>query len=458
PVFDEGECDGLRFYVMAYLPGETLGDRLARGRLDSGEAITLTSELLDALDRVHREGIVHRDIKPDNIHLIDGRAVLTDFGVARWAERDDSVTTRTGARVGTLAYMAPEQLAGGPVTPATDLYALAMVVYEAVSGRRWEAVASPERADWGAVPRRLVAPLSRALQLSPRDRWPDAAAFRRGVRVRHRLWPIGAAVATMAALAGIGWQYAGHGTSARRLMTADLMLLPFEEGDSTALGRRLARFAGMQLEWFPRWSLTPTLQSFQLWDAARHLDNPPAWFGTARYEARGAVVRRRDGWDLVITVHADSGRRLHESIVVPGDPADPLAWGRRAADSLASRVFPSSAVEFNEVTAHSTRSIQAVNAYLAGSDAFVLDDLEEAEARYSEALRLDPRFTQAAWQRMLVRRWEREDTDSEMRELSSHQGPELPALYRALTAAQIEPDLRRRSTLLAAIADSFASR
>ncbi|HEX6433195.1 MAG TPA: serine/threonine-protein kinase, partial [Gemmatimonadales bacterium] len=173
-VHDAGEKDGLVYYIMDYVDGETLDARIARGPLTTAETLRLGRELLSALDLAHRNGIVHRDIKPSNIFLVGDRALLADFGIAHSLQPSTSELTRPGQLVGTPAYMAPEQLRGEPVTPRTDLYAAGLVLFEAGTGRRWPSAVSPEQGDWTGVPSRLRSALRRALQVDPEKRWPDA--------------------------------------------------------------------------------------------------------------------------------------------------------------------------------------------------------------------------------------------------------------------------------------------
>jgi serine/threonine-protein kinase len=137
PVHDSGESDGVLFYVMPFVEGESLRDLLTRTKqLPLDQALRIAREIADALNCAHRTGVIHRDIKPENILLEADHAVVADFGIARavgvaGAER----LTGTGLAVGTPAYMSPEQAAGGDVDPRSDLYSLACVLYEMLAGQ-----------------------------------------------------------------------------------------------------------------------------------------------------------------------------------------------------------------------------------------------------------------------------------------------------------------------------------
>lgn len=182
PVHSVGDADGLNYYVMDYIEGETLADRLGQGPLNRGEALKLGRDLLDALEAVHNAGVVHRDIKPSNIFLIGRRAVLGDFGIAKAPADDTEGLTADGHPIGTPRYMPPEHRRGEEVTPRTDIYAVGMVLYEALKGRPWEIESDPNRETWQGVPFLIAGILRRSLAWKPEDRWPDAKTFRR------RLW------------------------------------------------------------------------------------------------------------------------------------------------------------------------------------------------------------------------------------------------------------------------------
>jgi formylglycine-generating enzyme required for sulfatase activity/tRNA A-37 threonylcarbamoyl transferase component Bud32 len=138
PLFEADEVDGFLYYVMEYVEGESLAQRLQReGPLGLDEAIRIAAEVGDALQYAHERGIVHRDIKPANILLSGGHALVTDFGIAKqFDESEQGLTlTGTGVTVGTAAYMSPEQASGEKrIDARSDVYALAAVLYEMLAG------------------------------------------------------------------------------------------------------------------------------------------------------------------------------------------------------------------------------------------------------------------------------------------------------------------------------------
>src|SRR4029077_7591198 len=147
-LFDIGQQDGIDFLVMEYLEGETLAERLKKGPLPLGQVLPYAIEIADALDKAHRKGITHRDLKPGNIMLTKSGTKLLDFGLAKLRQDAAPATplsqlptasdplTQQRIIVGTLQYMAPEQLEGGEVDPRTDIFAFGAVVYETATGKR----------------------------------------------------------------------------------------------------------------------------------------------------------------------------------------------------------------------------------------------------------------------------------------------------------------------------------
>src|SRR6266540_1991987 len=200
PLFDSGEVDGTVFYVMPYVEGESLRDRLNREKqLPVSEAIRIAREAADALDYAHRHGIIHRDIKPENILLHDGRALVADFGIALAVSSAGGRTrlTETGMSLGTPHYMSPEQAMGErEITARSDVYALGAVLYEMLvgeppfTGPTAQAVVAkvvteeprpllPKRR---TIPPHVEAAVLTALQKLPADRFASAAEFAEALR------------------------------------------------------------------------------------------------------------------------------------------------------------------------------------------------------------------------------------------------------------------------------------
>ncbi len=136
PLFDSGAADSFLFYVMPFVEGESLRDRLVREKqLPIPDAVRIATEVAGALDYAHRHGIIHRDIKPENILLHDGRALVADFGIALAASSAGGRMTETGMSLGTPHYMSPEQAMGDrELTPRSDVYALGAMTYEMLLG------------------------------------------------------------------------------------------------------------------------------------------------------------------------------------------------------------------------------------------------------------------------------------------------------------------------------------
>ncbi len=195
PLHDSGETGGLLWYVMPFVDGESLRERIERERqLPIGDALRLTCQVASALDYAHRHNVVHRDIKPENILLQDGEAVVADFGIARAVgTAGEEQLTGTGLVLGTPAYMSPEQAGGDPVVDGrSDLYSLACVLYELLTGEPPftgpTAAAIAARRASGAVPRihvvrPMIAPaveraLDKALAGVPADRFRTVGEFR----------------------------------------------------------------------------------------------------------------------------------------------------------------------------------------------------------------------------------------------------------------------------------------
>ena len=276
PLFDSGVVDGTPFFVMPYIAGESLRQRLRRSApLEVGLAVRLAVEVGEALEYAHRLGIVHRDIKPENILLagLPGddaavHALVADFGVARALSQaaapagvtpDGERLTDQGLVLGTAEYMSPEQASGElELDPRSDIYSLGCVLYEMLAGsppftgsspravlaRRFRERPRPLREVRPDVPAEVAAAVDRALATDPADRFPSAAAFvsalrgpapappRRSVLTLPRARVAAAGLAVVAAALGLALSRRGPALDPSRIVVARLSN---ETGDS-ALG------------------------------------------------------------------------------------------------------------------------------------------------------------------------------------------------------------------------------
>ena len=233
-VFDAGICAGQPFFAMQFVEGPTLEDMLHTGRSPNGrlamtEVLSILRNIAAALDTAHMRGVIHRDVKPSNILVRnkDKVAFLTDFGVAKTSSVNmTQVGGNAGPRIGTPRYMAPEQANGLPPTPQSDIYSLAIVVYEALAGRppfiakdskvlldMQRKEKPPDLHTLVAVPKTVSAVLARALSKDPSQRYATAGDFalafeqaaQSNRRTRNRLMSVGVGLVAMTVLIGMYW-------------------------------------------------------------------------------------------------------------------------------------------------------------------------------------------------------------------------------------------------------------
>ena len=270
-VAEEPGAGQLQYLVMEYLDGETLAERLARGPLAVDEALTYARQIASALDRAHRAGIVHRDLKPRNIMLTSSGAKLLDFGLAKastsiietGAADESSELTAPGAILGTLHYMAPEQLEGRAADARSDVFAFGCVLYEMLSGRKaFQARSSaslltaimvsdppPVSGQRPAVPGEMDAIITRCLHKHADERWQSAAELHAALtRVASTLpskprfgWKGAAAVAAMVLVTGAAAWFAQPRRGPPPVAaTPQLAVLPLRlVGDITSTDRHL---------------------------------------------------------------------------------------------------------------------------------------------------------------------------------------------------------------------------
>ncbi len=346
---------------MEHLDGGTLEQRLSRGPMPAKEVVQLGRELLAALGAAHRRGVIHRDVKPSNIFLQPNRgAVLGDFGIAKSTTAD--TLSQTGQIVGTEKYMAPEQRLGHAM-PQSDFYALAIVLYESVTGEDWAAIGDRDSAHWSKVPLGLRGPLRRALAANPEERWPDAAAFDRALsrgwwsQVRRATSVIGAAV-----IAILIWVLWPHGPRVDLLIARPAVdgVMPSGLGDSIV--RSLAdRMTGL-----------PYLT----------VGGPGGrWRSTVTVSSRVAAA----GTSLTILLELPRQQRIVVSTTAAGWRAviDPLV------DSLLMRLYNGAALDSQVPSQVLPQSPAGMQAFLVAERAFTRAWWDSAYQLYARAEHLD---------------------------------------------------------------------
>ena len=257
PLLDSGAADGFLFYVMPYVEGESLRDRLSRERqLPIDEAVKIAGEVADALGFAHQRNVIHRDIKPENILLEAGHAVVADLGIARAiGEAREDRLTETGLAVGTPAYMSPEQASGeSELDGRSDLYSLGCVLFEMLAGeppftgpsaehvirKHMSVEAPPVSVVRPTVPERLSEAVARALAKAPVDRYQSAAelgavvgAAQLGVATpRGGTVPVRAAVDRQARRR---WMMAGGGVGAAAVIAVIAVMAAGPRGSRAGL-------------------------------------------------------------------------------------------------------------------------------------------------------------------------------------------------------------------------------
>jgi len=424
PVHDVDERQGLTFYVMDYLAGDTVQSRLEEsGPLSVDGARKLGRDLLEALEVAHQNGVIHRDVKPANVFFDGERGVLTDFGIARRLTEEQKSDLRI--LQGTAAYMAPEQFAG-VADAQTDLYSAGMVIYEAFTGRRW-AKTAPKAGDWAGVPFFVARALRRALELDPTNRWPDVASFRR--RLWHtRVWPyqrnaIGIAIGCT--LLGLGIRASIPAPSTLRFhVEAATSAADPEAARSDSVACALAR----SLDRYPELSAHCVSGLGRWWPGGAHIAVETATeAGSVRIRLRGPRV---------------------DTIEIVGPRAD---W-RFLAESLADRVFGAQLSSTDSLDRSLPRGVlpkKALgrSAFQRAEGAFARGRWGEARAAYAEAAALDSTCWLCYWRHAEVGRWfDLEDDPTDRPRYLAHL-KEFPDYYQKLIRAEALPLAARLDSL-----------
>jgi tetratricopeptide (TPR) repeat protein len=466
-IHETGEAGGLRFYVRDFLEGEPLSQRLARGPLPAAEVANLCRDLLGALGASHRAGVIHRDLRPSNVFCLGDRYVLADFEIAKPVVSPDESGDFTEELPRSGDYVTPEQLAGGELSSRSDLYALGMVLYEALTGRHWRSGAAVPLARWSRVPRWFRPVLRRALAPVSAERWSDAASFldaldaaeAQGKVRRGRIYAVSGVIALslLYAMTRDKIGVVGLGVQPR-----EMAILPFESEGGPAddsLGAGLSHLVQLNLDNLPGLSMTPARQVKRWWDghggsligvekatAARSL--------RVHWLAHGLLEHHRDSMRVRLTVYDSAGRKLPISEIRArasdlGSLADTLAV------SLVKTVAPHLAQAYRVIGDVGGVSLGAQREFLRGEAAFQQDAWSLAERHFESALDLDSTFALAAWRLANVKRWRRLPYDDDLRHLYGRDDARLRPLDRDLIAALNEPAIEVRLARLDSVIARF---
>ncbi|MDH3497905.1 MAG: protein kinase [Gemmatimonadota bacterium] len=410
PVFDSGSTDGHLYFVMPLIQGESLRDRLEReGQLPIDEALQYAREVAEALDHAHRQGVVHRDVKPENILLSGGHALVADFGIARATSAAASTRlTGTGMVMGTPFYMSPEQAGSGDADHRSDVYSLACVLYEMLAGQppftgptiesiaRQHLTTAPRPITElrSTVPEHVSLALTKALAKTPADRFSQASQFVHALfspeatRPRVTRRNVARLVAVAAVLAvGTAAVLRWTGTSADQTPALDpnrVVVVPFENrtGDTTLalLGNMAADWVAQGLQEIEVIDVVPTATSIAPGPDVPRIPDTAA-MGTARSVGQatragtviaGAYYRRGDSLEFQAQIIDANQERLLRAVA-------PVTGSTRAAsavlDSLRGRVVTTVAAAldhrlFGSSTVSHPPSLEAYRAYLEGLSAF----------------------------------------------------------------------------------------
>ena len=441
-----GESDGLLYYVMDRVEGETLRDRLRREpRLSVDDARRITADVAMALDAAARAGLVHRDVKPENI-LIDrasGRPMLVDFGIARAMAGEpegDEPTTGRGVALGTPAYMSPEQAAGEEVDARSDLYSLGVVAYEMLTGappftgshrvvisRHLTDRPTPVEKARPDSPVALSGAVMRALEKHPDERWQtgealsnalsgEATAARRRAPRRRIAALAGASLVLVSAVALMGRSGDGppRGTNPRQ----SILVLPFANvrADSSGEWLRDGSVSMLSLalgQWNDLQVIGPE-RVHDLMEASHMREGGAVGLDEARRLARKAGV-----WTVVLGEFDRSGDTLRLAArvvdVATGKQVD-LARVEAPVDDEVRPLFDQLAAQLLDISGApqgervglaqaTTRSVEAYRAYLAGDGALNHWNLPAAEASLRKAIAADSTFGLAYYKLSVTRGW-----------------------------------------------------
>ena len=449
PIYRVGQADGLSYFTMGYVEGESLADRMrGLGRLSARECRRIASEVTAALGAAHRRGIIHRDVKPQNV-LLDretGRAMVTDFGIASVAAAssrgDDDRLTSAGVVMGTPRYMSPEQASGlRDLTPGSDLYALGVILYEMLSGEYPYRLGQPPNyalahitgvpipliTRVGDVPKELEVITNRLLAKEPLHRFDSAedlgaaidasaisgpATVATPARVVRRRRRVGVMVALAVAILG-GAMIANRGRSdlPKGIDPRKSILIGYFDNTTQDPSLDWLRVGGVDLlaQALGRWQDLSVVDAERLLDLTRRADMPMGrrlsqddvlrlardagvWTATV-----GSVVRLRDSLLFTIKVYdvATRSQLLSAQATAPEKGDVQPAFRTLSGQILAVAGAPTTGLAEMEPP---TRSLSAYQAYIEGIQLRSRWSIDSAISSFRRATADDPHFALAYYE------------------------------------------------------------
>jgi serine/threonine-protein kinase len=449
-VYDSGESAGRLWFTMPYVAGESLRDRLEREKqLPVEEAVRFTREVAEALDFAHRHGVVHRDVKPENILLAEGHALVADFGIARPLGESEKPLTGTGVAIGTPAYMSPEQASGmREVDARTDVYALGCVLFEMLAGeppytgptpqaiiaRSMTERPRPLHPMRAGVPEALDAVIAKAMAATTADRYSSAAAMAqaladtgstrtttRGPIVRRVIAerPVAAAL-TLGIILGVGglfaWRYAHSNPDA--FGPKLVAVLPFEnlgapedeyfaDGVADEVRGKLSNLPNVQViargscDLYKKASKSPQ-------QIAQELNVRYLLTATVRWEKAPGNGGRVHVSPELVEVESGTAPRIKWQQPFDASFSDVLEMQGEIADrvAVALQVVLSDSIR-ERLAEKPTNNLAAYNAYLRGKEIWpslyssTPATLRQAATYYARAVALDSGFV-LAWTQLSI--------------------------------------------------------
>lgn len=432
------QVDGLHLFVMQYIEGSSLAEKLAAQRLLKDEAWRLGVQLLDALAEVHRRRVVHRDVKPANLvfDTIRNAWVLVDFGIARIL--DTPTLAEPGTAPGTIDYLPPDRDEWREVTPQLDLYAAAATIFESYTAESWNKNTSPTSTGWRRVPGIQARALRKGIA-PRRTRWGSADEFRKSFRPRWKAWWFVAAAAVISTVAVV--LYRSGGAPHPPPSPVQMAVVPFTTGDPTLQAKVADLYQSTRVGLDAVLDTDPVIVS--------SCDGHPEVQHCITAEVG---LLSADSLNVTVTIRGP-GRVDH--VTLPPGP-DPAGLGRRLVIALLARVGDQEIIDECRLSVTPTDNIlNSCAEYHDGLKSFQGDSWPEARRHFRRALELNPALTDALWRAYMTDVWRREDPGDSIVGIIKHHRSDLPDMDGLLFDAQTAPQGATRISMFERVIRRF---